>query len=73
MTLAEASTLRGLWLAAETAVASGQQYTIGTRTLIRADAGFIHKMFLYYDGLVTALTTGNGPGVRMQRAVFRDL
>lgn len=73
MTLAEATTLRALWLAAEQAVAIGQEYTIAGRTLIRADASFIHRQFLYYDGLCTALAAGRGSGITLRRPLVRDI
>ncbi len=73
MTLAEARELRSLWLDAERAVATGQSYTIGSRSLTRADARLIAERLAYYDSLVTALTAGRAPGVRAVRVIPRDL
>jgi hypothetical protein len=71
VTLADAQTLRDVWLAAEKAVAQGQSYAIGNRQLTRADARFVHQQFMYYDGLVTQLAAGRS-GVRVVRAIPVD-
>ena len=39
------------WLAADLAVASGQSYTIGNRSLTRADAETIRTQIQFYTGL----------------------
>lgn len=54
-------------------MAIGQEYTIAGRTLIRADASFIHRQFLYYDGLCTALAAGRGSGITLRRPLVRDI
>lgn len=71
--MAEAEELRGVWLAAEKAVATGQTYTIGNRSLTRADARFIHEQFMKYDKMVAGLKSGRGGGVRVMRIMPRDL
>lgn len=72
-TLDEAKQLRAAYLAAQLAVATGKSYTIGTRTLTRADELFISRKLAEYDQLVDALTNGTGAGVRMFRVIPRDL
>lgn len=73
MTLAEIQALRAAWYAAELAVATGQSYTIGGRTLTRADAAFISRQLAKYDAQLTAAEAGRGPGVRAIRVIPRDL
>jgi len=73
LTLDEAQALRAAWLAAELAVASGQSYEIGGRSLTRADARYIGERFAYYDRVVTALQAGRAPGPRAVRVMPRDL
>jgi hypothetical protein len=73
LTLAEAQALRAAYLAAQEAIATGKSYTIGTRTLTRADEAFIARKFAEYDQIVDALTAGDTAGVRMMRFVPRDL
>lgn len=74
LTLAEAQTLRAAYLAALTAIASGQSYTIGSRSLTRANLAEVKKAFAEYDALVDDLTNGTtGGGVRAFRVIPRDL
>jgi len=74
LTLAEAQRLRAAYLAALEAIATGQSYTIGSRTLTRADLVEVKKSFNEYDAAVTALQAGRAPGgVRAVRVVPRDL
>ncbi|MDA8122255.1 MAG: DUF6148 family protein [Deltaproteobacteria bacterium] len=49
ITLAQAEAQLASWLAASTAVASGQSYTIGSRSLTRADARAIQQQIDYWD------------------------
>lgn len=56
ITLSIAQTQLGLWLEADTAVASGQSYSINNRTLSRADAGEITRKIDYWNGHVQRLT-----------------
>lgn len=73
MTLTEARRRLDLWLAAEEAVATGQSYTIGTRSLTRANLAQIVERVRYYQGLVSSLESGRGQGARVMRVVPRDL
>jgi hypothetical protein len=67
LTLAEAQRLRAAYLAALEAIATGQSYTIGTRTLTRASLAEVSKKFAEYDQLVDALTNGSSGSVRVYR------
>ena len=49
ITLAQAESQLALWLAASEKVAQGQSYTIGGRTLTRADARAIQQQVDYWD------------------------
>jgi hypothetical protein len=71
VTLAEAQTLRDIWLAAEKAWPRGRATRSATGQLTRADARFVHQQFMYYDGLVTQLAAGRS-GVRVVRAIPVD-
>jgi hypothetical protein len=73
VTLDEANTLRAAYMAALQAVATGQSYTIGTRTLTRADAVFIAAEFAKWDRIVTQLQCNRPDGVNVFRVVPRDL
>lgn len=52
------------WLAADLAVAGGQSYTIGTRTLTRAQAVEIRGNIKYWQQQVVAATRTGGLRVR---------
>lgn len=73
LSLDEATQLRAAYLAAQLAIASGKSYTIGTRTLTRADEAFIARKFAEYDQLVESLASGGNGGMRVMRVVPRDL
>lgn len=60
ITLAQAETQLTAWLAASEKVASGQAYSIGGRSLTRADAKEIRNNITYWNGMVQSLTTGGG-------------
>lgn len=60
ITLAQAETHLAAWLAADEAVAAGQAYTIGNRTLTRADAREIRENVDYWDAKVKQLSQGGG-------------
>lgn len=62
ITLTEAEAQLATWLAANTAVASGQEYSIGTRALKRADAAEIREQIKYWDQHVNRLSRG---GIRV--------
>jgi hypothetical protein len=49
ITLAQAEAQLALWLTASEKVAKGQSYTIGDRSLTRADAGRIQSMIDFWD------------------------
>lgn len=70
ITLAQAEAKLQLWLEAEDRIASGQSYTIGDRTLERADLDAVRKSITFWDGQVKALS-GSGAGLRIGRAVPR--
>lgn len=50
ITLATATTHLDAWTAADAAVALGQSYTIGDRTLTRVHASEIRNMINYWSG-----------------------
>lgn len=56
ITLAMAEAQLALWMAASTAVASGQSYSIKDRSLSRVDAAEIRQQLDYWDGWVRRLT-----------------
>lgn len=62
ITLAQAETQLAAWLAADTAVASGQSYTIGSRSLTRANAKEIRENITYWNAQVERLNRG---GIRI--------
>lgn len=62
-----------LWLEAEKAVATGQSYTIGTRSLTRANLRDITERIRFWRGEVARLSCGISQGVRVMRVVPRDL
>ena len=71
-TLAEARQHLGAWLEADAAVATGQSYSIGTRSLTRADAACIAERIAFWRRIVEQLESGRS-GLRVLRAVPRDL
>lgn len=56
------------WLAAETAVARGQSFSFGDRSLSRANLGEIRSQIELWDRKVNELTQGSR--VRVQQAVI---
>lgn len=66
ITLAQAEAQLASWLAADTALATSQSYTInttnGTRSLTRADAAEVRENIKFWDERVKALagTAANG-------------
>jgi len=58
ITLAQAETQLAAWLDADTKVASGQAYSIGGRSLTRANAKEIRDNITYWNGMVQSLTRG---------------
>ena len=65
ITLAQANTQLTSWLAADTAVATGQSYSIGGRSLTRANAKEIRDNITLWDKHVKRLTRG---GIRVRGA-----
>lgn len=72
-TLAEAKNMLNLWIEAEKAVATGQSYKIGTRSLQRADLSEIADRIKHWRSEVSRLTSNRKPGARVMRVVPRDL
>lgn len=64
------STLR-MWLDAERAVATGQSYRIGTRSLTRANLADIRDSIQFWRREIARLES-NQKGARVFRAVPRD-
>lgn len=56
ITLTQAEAQLALWRAADSAVASGQSYSIDNRSLSRVDAAEITRKIDYWDGKVKMLT-----------------
>ncbi len=72
VSLEEAKRHLDMWLEAEAAIASGQSYKIGTRSLTRADLEAVAKRIDYWRHEVNRLERG-GSGMRAFRVVPRDL
>ena len=67
ITLAQAEAQLATWLAADTAVASGQAYSIAGRTLTRSNAREIRENIEYWDRKAQSLSraaTNGGISVR---------
>lgn len=75
ITLETAQAHLDAWIEAELSVVNGQSYTIGTRTLQRANLSEIRNQITYWNGMVSKLTNiANGKGRnRVIRVVPRDL
>ena len=71
ITLEDALKFLQLWIEASQAVAAGQSYTIGTRSLTRASLRQIMDMIAYWRKEVTALEAAGRS--RVYRGVPRDL
>ncbi len=63
LTLAQAEQHLNEWLAADSAVAKGQAYSLGGRTFTRADAREIRENIRYWQQMVKQLERG-GVGTR---------
>ncbi len=68
LTLAQAEAKLAEWLEADTKVAEGQSYSIGSRQLTRADAKEIRENIDYWNTKCAALaetpSTRTGPRIR---------
>lgn len=69
ITLAQAEARLADWLAADEAVATGQSYTIGGRTMTRANAAEIRKNISYWNDWVRRLSRGAGGAARVRYGV----
>ena len=72
ITIEEAQETLRLWLDAERAVATGQSYKIGTRSLTRANLADIRESILFWRREIDRLEAKH-TGARVFRAVPRDL
>lgn len=72
VTIEEARANLNMWLEAEKAVATGQSYKIGGRSLTRANLSDIIKRIAFWRNELDKLETGAGRGARVLRAVPRD-
>ena len=71
-TLAEAQDRLAQWLQAADAVATGQSYTIGNRSLQRTNLREINKQIVFWRAEVERLQAGRSAGIRVIRAVPTD-
>lgn len=58
ITKAQAEAKLAIWLDAEEKVAAGQAYSIGGRSLTRADLKAIGDRIIYWNGMVQSLDRG---------------
>lgn len=61
------------FLEAEIAVATGQSYRIGSRSLTRANLSEIKERINFWKNEVERLESGRPKGIRQMRVVIRDL
>lgn len=69
ITLTQAEEQLAAWIAASTAVSSNQSYTIGNRSLTRADSSLILKNIEFWDAKVKELSA-NPSGKRYMANVI---
>jgi hypothetical protein len=69
-TLAQAQAQLDAWLAASTAVAASQSYSVGDRQLTRADAADIADQIKFWNGEVNRLTRAASGRRRTRYAVL---
>lgn len=65
ITLTQAEAKLATWLDAEDKIAQGQEYTIGTRSLKRADLKEVREQITYWDAKVKQLARGSS-GIRVR-------
>lgn len=68
ITLNQAQAQLNLWLEADTAVAGGQSYSIGGRSLTRSNAAEITNKIIYWEGKVNQLSRASA-GIRVRYGV----
>lgn len=75
ITLEVAQKKLNLWLEAQDIIATGQSYTIGSRTMTRANLTEVRNMIEYWNGWIAKLENAKKTGGRnrVQRVVPRDL
>lgn len=73
ITIDEARANLKMWLDAERAVATGQSYKIGTRSLTRANLSDIAARITYWRNELDKLERGGTGGIKVSRAVPRDI
>ncbi len=69
ITLVQAQAQLDAWLAASSAVAGGQSYSIAGRSLSRVDAAEIRQQITYWNGMVSRLTASASGRRRRTRYV----
>jgi len=69
--LVEAQQMYAEYMAAERTILQGQSYSIGDRTLTRANLSEVQKGRQYWAAQVCALSSGK-TGIRMKRVIPRD-
>ncbi|CAJ0862182.1 hypothetical protein R77567_01624 [Ralstonia sp. LMG 32965] len=67
ITLQQAQAQLDAWIAANTAVAAGQSYSIGGRSLTRVNAAEILNQIEFWERRVVRLSNGRG-GIRVRYA-----
>jgi uncharacterized small protein (DUF1192 family) len=72
-TLEQAKTHLQAFLEAEIAVATGQSYRIGSRSLTRANLSEIKERINFWKNEVERLESGRPKGIKQMRVVIRDL
>jgi len=70
--LVEAQQMYASYLEAERTILQGQSYSIGDRTLTRADLSEVQTGRQFWAGQVCALSSGK-TGIRVRRVIPRDL
>lgn len=60
-----------MWLDANAAVATGQSYTIGSRSLTRANLNDIQSQIEYWSSIVTKCESGH-KSIYIQRVIPQD-
>lgn len=72
-TLPDAKGYLQIWVDASLAVATGQSYKIGRRELTRANLSEIKKMIDFWRSEVARLESGRSAGMRILKAIPRDI